>query len=408
MINVEQIVEMENEKNRNIVNLIASENYMFSELVYLKKLIMSKYAEGNIGKRYYSGCQNIDKVEQFAINNFKQIFNCKYVIIQALSGSIANLAILSAFYDDNKKEKEVVLVLKLKDGSHLSHGFIKHFSRKLFNYVYFSLYENQIIDYKHLIFLIKKIRPIIVIVGFSVYSYDIDYEIIKKACMDTKSLLFADISHTSGLIVSKVLSNPFPYADIVMTTTHKTLKGSKGAIIMCNKKIIYDKIFSALFPGLQGGPNVQSLFDLALLSQLIQKTDFYFLNKRIVANTKFFISCLKSKGFSIFSSSSENHMFLLSTKCFGFNGLESQKILESVNIFVNANIFPIDSNFKDVSGIRIGMAAITSLGFCLDHIEILSNIFYELFVLKKEVKLIKKRVKFLLLSLKQNNIKNML
>ncbi|HIH2763326.1 MAG TPA: serine hydroxymethyltransferase [Candidatus Azoamicus sp.] len=388
---VKNLVESEKKRQNNVINLIASENLVSENILSLQASIFSnKYAEGYPYKRYYGGCKNVDKIEKLSIDLCKKIFNVKYVNVQPHSGSQANQAVYMALCNPG----DVILGLDLIHGGHLSHGFKNNFSGHY--YKSFSYYLNELsyhIDYDSLYVLAKKHKPKIIVAGVSAYSRIINWRTIKSICESVNAYLLADISHVAGMIVANLYPSPSNFADVITSTVQKTLRGTRGGIILTNYNDIIKKVNKSVFPGIQGGPAINIIAAKAVSFFEASKGKFIVYQKNVIRNARLFSNILKRNGFSIVSGGTDTHLFLVDLSMLKLSGSSAEELLERFGIIVNKNSIPFDKfGSLTCSGIRIGTAYITSRGFSSKDVE---------FVAKSIVKILtnKSRTNYLKYSL---------
>lgn len=348
------------------LEMIPSENFVSrAVLEALGSVATNKYAEGLPGKRYYGGCQEIDVIEQLAIDRAKQLFGAEHVNVQPLSGAPANLAAYSAVLVPG----DTVLGMDLSHGGHLTHGHPVTFSAKIYNFIRYKTTAEGLIDYEEIEKMAREHKPKLILVGYSAYSREIDYTRIKAIADEVGALTMADIAHIAGLIAGGEMNNPVPLFDIVTTTTHKTLRGPRGGMIMC-KAIHAKAVDKAVFPGLQGGPheNVIAAKAIAFLEAL--QPEFKTYAKQIRLNAKVLEQELGSKGYRLMFGGTDNHLLLIDVSSKGVTGGEAEKALDAVGITVNKNMIPDDPRSPfDPSGIRLGTPALTSRGMKEDEMK---------------------------------------
>ncbi len=355
------IIKAEELRQKQGLELIASENYVsVAVLEAMGSTLTNKYSEGYPGKRYYGGNEIIDQAENLAISRAKELFGAEHVNVQALSGSPANMAVYFALLQPGDK----VLGMSLDQGGHLSHGHPLNFSGKLFNIIpYFVKKDTETIDMDELEEIALREKPKMIIAGFSAYSRNLDWKRFKEIADKVGAYTFADIAHIAGLIAGKQLENPVPYFDVVTTTTHKTLRGPRGAIIMC-KEIHAAAINRAVFPGLQGGPHDHINAAKAVAFAEALKPDFIEYSALVIKNAQELAKQLQSRGYRIISGGTDNHLMLVDV--FGsknITGKEAEHALEVVGISINKNMIPYDPRKPlDPSGIRLGTPALTTRG----------------------------------------------
>ncbi|MCK9272817.1 serine hydroxymethyltransferase [Candidatus Gracilibacteria bacterium] len=388
---------IEDEQNRQEyeIELIASENYVSEAVMEASgSILTNKYSEGYPGKRYYAGQTNIDKIENLAIERAKKLFGAQYVNVQPLSGSPANLAV----YITVLKPGDTVLGLNLDQGGHLSHGHPLNFSGLLYNIIGYSIdKDTELINMDEVERLATENKPKMIIAGFSAYSRDLDWARFRKIADKVGAVLMADISHIAGLIAGKVLENPIPYCDIVTTTTHKTLRGPRGAIIM-SKEQFGPALARAVFPGVQGGPHENLIAAKAVAFKEALEDNFKTYSRQVVDNARVLAKSLQEVGFRIVSGGTDNHLMLVDVfGSFGVTGKEVEITLEKIGISVNKNMIPYDPRKPlDPSGIRVGTAAITTRGMKENEMKIIVSLIFEAISNKdNEVKLasLKQKIK---------------
>ena len=363
MIQDKKILELINEeKKRQIegIELIASENYVSeSVLECMGSILTNKYSEGYARKRYYKGNEYIDGVEEEAISRAKELFHAEHVNVQPYSGSPANLAVHFALLDAGDR----TLGMALDAGGHLTHGFKVSITGKYYNSVSYGVNEQGYIDYEQVRKLAKEHKPKLIWAGFSAYSRIIDWQKFKDIADEVGAYLAADIAHVAGLVATGIYPSPVGIADVVTTTTHKTLRGPRGAIIMCKEELA-EKIDKAVFPGLQGGPHNHTTAAIAVALKEASTEEFKKYTKQIVKNSKALAEELIKRDYKIISGGTDNHLFLVDiVASVGISGEEASTLLEESNITVNKNAIPNDTRKPwDPSGIRIGTPAITTRG----------------------------------------------
>ena len=342
------------------LELIASENYVSpAVLEAMATVLANKYSEGYSGKRYYGGNEVIDKMEDLAIARAKELFAAPHVNVQPLSGSPANAAVYMAFLEPGDK----VLGLRLDHGGHLSHGHSVNFSGRLYNFIQYGLNpETGRIDMDEVYRLAKEEKPKMIVAGFSAYSREIDWKRFKEIADEVGAYTFADIAHIAGLIAAGELANPVPFFDVVSTTTHKTLRGPRGAIIMCQEKFA-KQVDRAVFPGMQGGPHDHITAAKAVAFGEALKPEFKQYAKQVIANAQAMAADFLALDYKIVSGGTDNHLFVLDLSNKGLSGKEAEKVLEAVGISVSRSTIPNDPNPPmNPSGVRIGTPAVTTRG----------------------------------------------
>ena len=355
-------VERELNRQRNNIELIASENFVSEEILELAgSVLTNKYAEGYPGKRYYGGCQFVDEVETLAINRLKELFGCEYANVQPHSGAKANTAVYLALLNHGDK----VLGMSLADGGHLTHGHPLNYSG--INYEFYSYgvsRDTETIDYDEYKRKVEEIKPKLVVAGASAYSRIIDFEYMAKIAHENGALFMVDMAHIAGLVAAGLHPSPFPYADVVTTTTHKTLRGPRGGVIMC-KEELGKAIDKAVFPGMQGGPLMHIIAAKAACFYEALQPEFKDYAKQIMKNAKALEQSLKEEGFRLVADGTDNHLILIDVKAScGMSGKKAERLLDEIHITANKNAIPFDTEkpFK-ASGIRVGTPAMTTKGF---------------------------------------------
>lgn len=373
---VEEIINLELERQKDFVQLIASENYTSSDVLKASgSVLTNKYAEGYPGKRYYDGCENMDLIEQLAIERAKKIFNVEYVNVQPFSGTTANMSIYLALLNPGEK----ILGLDLSCGGHLSHGYRHTGSGKLYQGSTYFVDENGILDYDAIMEKALEEKPKIIVCGYSSYSQQINFEKFRKIADACGALLLADISHIAGLVIAGVHPSPSKYADVIMTTTHKTLRGPRGAIIMTNNPEIARKIDAAVFPGNQGGAAFHTIASKAVAFKEAATKEFRTYQEQVVKNSYEFCETFKKMGAKIISNGTQNHLFVIDVKSsYGLTGESASKICRNINIVTNKNTIPFDTERPIIgSGIRLGTPAMTSRGFTVKEFQKLAQIMHQ-------------------------------
>ena len=362
-------------QNRNI-ELIASENIVSPTVLYaMGSVLTNKYAEGYPSKRYYGGCENVDVVENIAIERVKKLFGCEYANVQPHSGAQANMAVFFAMLNPG----DTYMGMSLDAGGHLSHGSPVNFSGKYFNCVPYGVDENGYIDYGNILELAKQHKPKLIIAGASAYPRIIDFKKFREIADEVGAYLMVDMAHIAGLVAAGLHPNPFPYADVVTTTTHKTLRGPRGGVILSNNEINEKFNFNkAIFPGTQGGPLEHVIAGKAVAFKEALDPSFKEYQAQIVKNCKALAETLRNKGFNMVTGGTDNHLLLLDLTNFGITGKELQARCDNVYITLNKNAIPNDPRSPFVtSGVRIGTAAITSRGMKEEDMEIIADLIYQ-------------------------------
>ena len=349
-------------RQRRNIELIASEN-LVSEAVMLAmgSCLTNKYAEGYPGKRYYGGCYAVDVTEEIARNRACELFGAKYANVQPHSGASANLAAFFALLQPG----DTVLSMSLAHGGHLSHGSPVNISGKYFNIVPYGVEDDtEVLDYDKIMEVAKACRPKLLLAGASAYPRALDFAKFREIADAVGAYLMVDMAHIAGLVAAGVHMNPVPYADIVTTTTHKTLRGPRGGLILCNDEAIFKKINSAVFPGTQGGPLEHIIASKAICFGEALKPEFKAYGEQVVKNAAALADALIKEGFRLVSGGTDNHLCLVDVRNFGITGKEFETRLDEVHITVNKNAIPNDPEKPAyTSGIRVGTPAVTSRGF---------------------------------------------
>ncbi len=372
---VEKLIHLEAVRHKEDLNLIASENYPSKEVLKACGSIFStKYAEGYPKKRYYEGCEMADEIETLAINRAKELFNCDHVNVQPHSGTQANMAVYLAVLNPN----DSVLSMRLDQGGHLSHGSKVNFSGKIYNFNFYGVdRETEMIDYDEVEKQAKSVNPKLIVCGASAYSRIIDFNRFSKIAKSVGALLLSDVAHISGLIAGKMHPNPSQFSDFVTTTTHKTLRGPRGAMIMCSEKF-KKGIDKAVFPGIQGGPFLNMIAGRAIAFKEANSINFQEYSKNVVSNAKVLSEVIISNGFRVVSGGTDNHQFTIDVSTQGYTGSEVATTLKKIGIIVNKNGIPYDKlPPKTTSGVRIGTPALTSRGMLNYEMQLIGNIISE-------------------------------
>ena len=356
---VADAMQLELDRQKRNIELIASENIVSpAVMAAMGSVLTNKYAEGYPAKRYYGGCECVDIIENIAIERAKKLFGAEHVNVQPHSGSQANFAVYNAFL----KPGDTVIGMSLDCGGHLTHGSPANLSGKLYNFVPYGVTEDGFIDYDELERLALEVKPKLIVAGASAYPRTIDFRRISKIAKLAGSLFMVDMAHIAGLVAADLHGSPVPYADFVTTTTHKTLRGPRGGMILCKEEYAND-IDKAIFPGSQGGPLMHVIAGKAVCFGEALKPEFKLYQEQIVKNAKALASALLDKGFDLVSGGTDNHLMLVDLRPFSITGKELEKRLDTVFITVNKNAIPNDpEKFFITSGVRIGTAAVTSRG----------------------------------------------
>lgn len=371
---VHRIIKQEEERQKNGLEMIPSENYASSAVMEAAASIMNdKYAENYPGKRYYGGCVNVDELELLCQNRARKAFNAEgyHVNVQPYSGSPANLAVYIGLLEFG----DTIMALRLDHGGHLTHGSPVSLSGRAFKFVHYELSEDEILDYGAIEELAKEHKPKIILSGFTAYPRIIDFERMHEIAKSVGAISMADVSHISGLIIGGVHPSPFPFTDVVTTTTHKTLRGPRGAVIFC-KEEYKEKIDRCVFPGMQGGPHEHTIAGVAVAFSEAMKPEFKTYAEQIVKNSKTLAKTLQAEGLRLISGGTDNHLMLIDLRPFGpGRGIFVEKALEACNISVNKSPIPNDPSPPYYpSGIRLGTPAVTSRGMKEKEMEIIGKL----------------------------------
>jgi glycine hydroxymethyltransferase len=354
------------------IELIASENFVSSAVMEaVGSVLTNKYAEGYPGKRYYGGCQFVDIAENLAIERAKELFGAEHVNVQPHSGANANMAAYLALMNPGDK----ILGLSLEQGGHLTHGLPANFSGRLFEaHAYGLVPETGLIDYDALLVKAKEVRPRGIIAGGSAYGRQYDFARFRGIADEVEAYLFADIAHPAGLVAAGLHPNPIPYAHVTMTTTHKTLRGPRGGMVLTSEEF-GKAIDKTVFPGLQGGPLMHVIAGKAVAFGEALQPSFKAYSQQVIENAQAMARVLESRGFVIVSGGTDTHLFLVNVDVVGMSGKKAERLLDEVGITVNKNTIPGETRSPMVaSGIRIGSPAITTRGFGLNDAEAVANI----------------------------------
>jgi len=360
-LKINNLIKQEFERHNEGLNLIASDNYTsLAVRQAVGSILSARYSEGYPEKRYYSGQQFIDQIEKIAIARAKKVFKANFANVQPHSGSQANQAVYFALL----KPGDTVLSMKIDQGGHLSHGSPVNFSGSLYNFIFYGVdKKTEQIDFNEVRKIAKSKKPKLIIVGASSYPRQIDFSKFGKIAKETGSYLMADIAHIAGLVAADLHPHPFPYCDVVTTTTHKTLRGSRGGLILSKDKEIAEKIDKAIFPGLQGGPLQNEIAGKAVALKEAQQKKFINYQKQVIKNAKVLADVFIENGFDLVSGGTDNHLILINLTKLGLSGKKVQEALELANLYVNRNVIPYDTRSKwETSGIRIGTPCVTTKG----------------------------------------------
>lgn len=366
---ISSLLRKETQRQEENIELIASENYVSKDILKLQgSILTNKYAEGYPGKKYYGGCTYIDEIENLAIDYACKLFHVRYANVQPHSGSSANMAVYKALLNIG----DTVLGMDLSNGGHLTHGHPMNFSGKEYNIVSYTVdKESGIIDYNELRNIALETKPKMIIAGASAYSRMIDFAKFREIANEVGAYLMVDMAHIAGLVATGLHPSPVPYADVITTTTHKTLRGPRGGLILTNDEEIMTKINKTIFPGIQGGPLMHVIAAKAQCFYEAMEPSFKDYTTNIIKNAKALSKTFINNGVKVISGGTDNHLMLIDVKSsFGITGKEAETILDKINITTNKNTIPNDteSPFK-TSGLRIGTPAMTTRGFTTEDFE---------------------------------------
>ena len=368
-----QALDKESMRQEEHIELIASENYASKRVMEAQGgLLTNKYAEGYPNKRYYGGCEYVDVAEEIAISRAKELFKADYANVQPHSGSSANAAAFLAMLEPN----DLILGMSLDQGGHLTHGAKVNFSGKNYQAIQYGLHpETFDIDYDSVRDLAKKHKPKMIIAGFSAFSGIIDWKIFRDIADEVNAYFLVDMAHVSGLVAAGLYPSPVPYADVVTSTTHKTLRGPRSGIIIGKpKENLEKKLNSAVFPGSQGGPLMHVIAAKAVCFKEALEPDFKIYTQQVIDNAKLMCKVIQDRGIDVVTGKTDNHIVLMDLRNKGLTGKDCEYALGQANITVNKNAVPNDPQSPFVtSGIRLGTPAITTRGFGIDEVEILTN-----------------------------------
>ncbi len=390
---LEEALKLERKRQEENIELIASENYVSKDVLKIQgSILTNKYAEGYPAKRYYGGCEYIDIFENKAIEYVTKLFNCKYANVQPHSGSSANMAVYRALLNHGDK----VMGMNLNHGGHLTHGYSLNFSGIDYEIVSYDVDpETEMINYDTLRELALKEKPKMIIAGASAYSRIIDFKKIREICDEVGAYMFVDMAHIAGLVAVGLHPSPIPYADVVTSTTHKTLRGPRGGIILTNNEEIAKKINKTIFPGIQGGPLMHVIGAKAQSFYEALQPEFKTYQEQVLKNIKAMSDEFIKLGYHVISGGTDNHLILLDVKgSVGVNGKEAEKLLDQIHITVNKNTIPNETEKAMVaSGIRIGSPAMTTRGFKEEEFVKVAHIIDEALKNKDSVEVLDKLTK---------------
>lgn len=388
---IKEALDNEIKRQHNNIELIASENYVSDDVLALQgSIFTNKYAEGYPGKRYYGGCVNVDVVENLAIEYLQKLFGCKYANVQPHSGSSANMAVYRALLEKG----DTVMGMNLSHGGHLTHGHPINFSGIDYKIIGYDVNpKTELIDYDEVERLAKENKPKMIIAGASAYSRIIDFKRFREIADSVGAYLMVDMAHIAGLVAAGLHPNPVEYADVVTSTTHKTLRGPRGGIILTNSEEIIKKINKTIFPGIQGGPLMHVIAAKAQSFSEALDPSFKTYQEQVLKNIKALSKSLEENGFRIVSGGTDNHLILVDVTSSNLTGKESEKLLDEINITVNKNTIPYDKASPMItSGIRIGSPAMTTRGLKEDEFYEIGNIISDALLKKDTEENLKLRV----------------
>lgn len=368
---IKKLIEQEKIRQQETIEMIASENICSKEIrEACGSVLTNKYAEGYPGKRYYSGCEVVDEIETIAIEKAKELFKCKYANVQPHSGSSANIIAYFSLLEPEDK----ILGMSLDSGGHLTHGFKLNFSGRIFESHSYGTDENGYLDYDAILKLAKVIKPKMIVCGASAYPRKIDFKRFREIADEVNAYLMADMAHIAGLVAVGLHESPLPYADIVTSTTHKTLRGPRGGLILTDKEDVGEKINKNTFPGFQGGPLEHIIAGKAICFEEALKPEFRTYQEQVLKNSKVLSEELQKYDFRLVTGGTDNHLVLVDLRNKNISGKKAQNVLEEINISVNKNGIPNDPQKPFItSGVRIGTPAITTRGFKEEEIRIVSD-----------------------------------
>ena len=364
---IAEAIQLEKGRQNQNIELIASENFVSKAVMAaMGSPLTNKYAEGYPGKRYYGGCQYVDIVENLAIERAKKLFGAAYVNVQPHSGAQANMAVFQAFL----KPGDTFMGMALDQGGHLSHGSSANFSGKYFHCVPYGVNEHGFIDYDEVERIALECQPKLIVAGASAYCRTIDFKRFREIADKVNAILMVDIAHIAGLVATGLHPSPIPYAHVVTTTTHKTLRGPRGGMILCGTEEYAKKLNSAIFPGTQGGPLMHVIAAKAVALKEALSDDFKDYQKQILVNAQALAAGLMKRGITIVSGGTDNHLMLVDLQNLGLTGKQAEKMLDEVHITCNKNTIPNDPQSPFVtSGLRLGTPAATTRGFDADDMD---------------------------------------
>ena len=385
---IDEIIQKEKNRQEEHIELIASENFVSDAVLEAQgSILTNKYAEGYPKKRYYGGCEFIDEIETAAIERLKKLFSAKFVNVQPHSGSQANMAVYQALLNPG----DTILGMSLSEGGHLTHGFHLNFSGKFYKTAFYGVDEQtEMINYDKVLEIAKEIKPQLIIAGASAYSRIIDFKRFREIADEVGAYLHVDMAHIAGLVAAGVHPSPLPYAHVVSSTTHKTLRGPRGGIILTNNEDVAKKIDKAVFPGVQGGPLMHVIAAKAVSFLEALSPEFVEYQTQVVKNAQVLAEEMKKRGFRVVSGGTDNHLMLIDVKQrYNITGLDAENLLHKVSITCNKNGLPFDKEKPAyASGIRIGTPASTTRGFKENEMKLIAEFIDQAFANRNdEIKL---------------------
>ncbi len=373
---IADLIEQEEKRQATGINLIASENYTHKAILEATgSVFTNKYAEGYPGKRYYGGCKFVDEAERLAIQRCKELFGCEHANVQPHSGSQANMAVYNAILEPG----DIIMGMSLSSGGHLTHGHHVNFSGSIYKTIQYGLdSKTEMLDYDEIEKLAKEHKPKLIIAGASAYSKAIDFKRFSEIAKSVEAYLMADVAHIAGLIATGLHQSPIPYADFITSTTHKTLRGPRGGLIMCKEKY-KDIIDKSIMPGTQGGPMMHVIAAKAVAFKLALEPEFKEYQRQVIANAQSMAQEFKNLGYRIVANGTDNHLFIVDLTSKNVTGKDAEKALEAENISVSRSCIPNDPQKPWItSGIRVGTAAITTQGYteqqCVEAVRLIDSI----------------------------------
>lgn len=387
---VYEAIVSEGRRQQDKLEMIASENFVSEAVLDAQgSLLTNKYAEGLPAKRYYGGCEYVDIVENLAIERLKKLFGAEHANVQPHSGASANTAVYFAVLEPGDK----ILGMDLSHGGHLTHGMMKNISGRYYESHFYQVHpETEQIDYDALEQKALEVKPKMIVAGASAYPRTIDFARFRAICDKVGAYLFVDMAHIAGLVAAGLHPNPVPYADFVTTTTHKTLRGPRGGVILCKQEYA-KKIDSAVFPGTQGGPLMHVIAAKAVAFKEALEPSFVDYQKQVIANAKCLARVFQEKGVRVVSGGTDNHLLLLDLRAFNISGFELQVLLDEINITTNKNSIPFDTTKSHVtSGLRLGTPALTTRGMKEKEMEEIADIIFSAMTKTEDEESLRQRV----------------